>query len=327
MSKRAEERIGPQVSQFRLAWPLVIGAVLVVSGVVVGIAVPGAGTIAGILLLIVWVGGAYLFAGWGEAQNSATVVVRDQDDRFVIRDRFGRSRRVAWRSVVHFSTTDDGVGFAHLRDGSSVRLFAARRIDSGVVIATRRDEIHASVSRLSAILEERHGPLATLPPPAPLPAPQSRAGVQVLDGDLVIGLNTGRVRSVGFLLLGIVILLEGVVEVATDHSSGEVAHDIAATVPAGLLLWLGWQLAKQPVDVLVREHDDVFLVRDGLRRARPVAWRSVARFRASEDGVGFVDLHDGSSVRLFSGCGRRVRGQVGELVADLDGIRRQRGDE
>lgn len=95
------------------------------------------------------------------------------------------------------------------------------------------------------------------------------------------------------------------VDVLTHLSGGIVARIVfSAAFAFGGIFFLVAGTGHLRGGVLVREPDDLFVIRQNNGRQRRIAWRSVARFRADTTGgewdlpVLVVEMRDGSSVRL-----------------------------
>jgi len=235
------------------------------------------------------------------AFRTAGVLVRPNDDLFVVRGEMGGSRSIAWGSVVRFRLTDDHGAAVDLKDGSSITL-------SGFEKQGREP-----VERLNAILEGKRGA-----PVAPKERPQTR--------ELIRGRSDTRVRkaarAIGTLvmLLCVVIVFVGV----TNPADGGIATAI-------VFLLLGVAVALPAfvfpdAGVQVSDEVETFAICDRWWRTRRVAWSDVVRFRSDKALGTVVELRDGSLIRVFTGDPERTPGRQ-EAVDRLNAIAdRRRGD-
>jgi hypothetical protein len=300
VSEEPYERIGREIPPRGPFWLTVIGMGLVISGLIPCVFVPPVVAVfvvpwAGLGALLVWI-------AWHLRYRPPGVLVADHDDVFVIRGELGGTRRVAWRSVARFRAADAEGGYVDLRDGSSVRMSSA----SG-----------EAIERLNAILERRGG---------------AQDWPEIPRGDVRIGPEVDHVVAVGAIAVGAMMLVGGTIGFAAADGT-DALFGLALAVFGVVFVYGGWYQVRRPGGVLVREYDDLFVIETDWRRSY-VAWASVARFRAAADGVGFVDLRDGSSIRLFGAgepgpefdrCRDEICGYIDRLNAILEHRRGRAG--
>ncbi len=302
VSEPSYERIGTTVRRREVVGPMVVGSFFVITGLLPCLRVPWLAIIG-----IPWAafGAMTVWLGFRRGTRPDGVLVGEHDDLLVLRDIFGRSRQVAWRSVARFRYEGESSAlrrrpgrasaYIDLRDGRGIHLFSARPGRRG--FDERRREVERLVARLEGLLERRSGPQATV-----------AAEADGSGGDLLIGPTVDRGLAVSAMAIGALMAVAGLFVGAS--LTAESIWGVAIAAFGGVFLWYGWHNLYRPAGVLVHEHDDLFLIRDGLGRSQRVAWRSVIRFRAASDR-GFVDLRDGSSlpIQLSSGDhdGRRER--------------------